>query len=128
MLSHSSDPAPVTATDVEAEIYGNYFVAEGVPSNCDGDNEIIAQATDAVGRTGQDTAIVLRDAQPPEIEDEIDGSELGACSLKPLLCRFPPGSQLAALGSKLVPGSQFPASSWLSAYLPPPLKGRRDMV
>jgi len=36
--------------------------------NSDGDNETIAQATDAVGRTDQDTATVLRDTQPPEIE------------------------------------------------------------
>jgi len=73
-----------------------------LPLNSEGDNEIIAQATDAVGRTGQDTAIVLRDTEPPEIEITSPKNGATAHTLRIAALRAPSSSPPLARSPQLL--------------------------
>jgi len=66
----------VSVNGQPAELFGNYFIAEGVPLNTEGNNAILVVATDAVSRTGQAEVSVSRDTTPPSltIESPTDGS------------------------------------------------------
>ncbi len=71
-LHRKSHPRPATLVRVTvngqaADLYGDYFVAEDVPLNTEGEHGITVVATDAVSRTGQDQITVVRDTVPPSL-------------------------------------------------------------
>ena len=58
----------VTVNGQSADLYGNYFVAQDIPLNTEGENDIIVVATDAAGHIGQGQVTVTRDTTDPALE------------------------------------------------------------
>jgi len=61
--------ASVKVNGVEAELYGGYFIAYGVPLEEEGENTLTVVATDAGGNEGEASVTVVRDTEEPEITE-----------------------------------------------------------